>query len=350
MKKINKHIEIVSSTTSGLSSMIAKSRDAVHLVLAKHYSSVGVTIINTITDLEALVARKPDLVFLGMKFVPLDATLGINDQNKVWISQYLDAHAIAYTGSNQKAHQLELNKQLAKQRVLEAGLKTSPYQVIHYDQSQSIEDITLTFPLFVKPSNRGGGQGIDSASLVSNSDELAAKIQSITTTLQSDSLIEEYLPGREFSVAVLKAEHSSVLSTMPIELVADPDHRGTRILGSKVKSSNAEHVLEVVDPQIRAAVCTLAADVFYALGARDYGRIDIRLDDAGVAYFLEANLLPSLISGYGSFPKACELNAQLGYEAMILSIVRLAFDRGSSDIDEAVEIAGSVLLVAPVLG
>lgn len=72
---------------------------------------------------------------------------------------------------------------------------------------------------------------------------------------------------------------------------------------------------------------TLALASFHALGARDYGRIDIRLDSDGVANFLEANLIPSLISGYGSFPKACELNIGLEYEPMIISITELGLIR-----------------------
>jgi hypothetical protein len=51
------------------------------------------------------------------------------------------------------------------------------------------------------------------------------------------------------------------------------------------------------------------------------------LDKTGTPQFLEANLIPSLISGYGSFPKACVLNIDLDYEPMILSIVRLALMR-----------------------
>jgi hypothetical protein len=62
------------------------------------------------------------------------------------------------------------------------------------------------------------------------------------------------------------------------------------------------------------------------------------MDKFGIPHFLEANLLPSLIDGYGSFPLACKLNAMLEYEAMILAIVRLAFDRSTDDFDEVIKI------------
>ena len=85
----------------------------------------------------------------------------------------------------------------------------------------------------------------------------------------------------------------------------------------------------------------LALHVFHALGARDYGRIDIRLDGAGVPHFLEANLMPSILKDYGNFPKACMLNETIGYEESILRIVDLAFERSAD--------AQQVSLVRPAM-
>jgi D-alanine-D-alanine ligase len=330
MNKIDKHIEIVSSSVSSLSSMSDRSRRSIQATLSKYYTNVGITIVDDLASLKALVASNPDLVFLGMKFIPRSLELGINDPQKIWISRYLDAHKIAYTGSAQGAHKLDVNKQLAKQCVMNAGFRSSAYKIIHYDQSQSIKDIKLVYPMFVKPNNRGGGLGISSTSFVINTDQLSAKIASITTDLRSDSLIEEYLPGREFSVGILKSPSSSALSAMPIELVAGTDAQGISILGGDLKASNTEVVKEVTDRLTKRSVCELAINVFKALGARDYGRIDIRLDALGVPHFLEANLIPSLIDGYGSFPKTCAINANLKYDDMLLQIVNLGFARSST--------------------
>ncbi len=327
MVKINKHIEIVRSSDSRLSSMSQRSCSAILAVLAKHYSSVGVTIVNNQADLQAMVSKKPDLVFLGMKFIPVDSNLDQYGHAKIWVTQYLDDHHIAYTGSSQVAHELELNKPFAKQCALDAGLMTSPFYVARQNQPQNRDNMLLTFPLFIKPTNRGGGLGVDSFSVAHNFDELESKVMSITTNHQSDSLVEEYLPGREFSVAILKDKSSDEFSIMPIELIAPLDKHGARFLSSEVKSADAERNIEVTDKIIKTKITTLAIDVFRALGARDYGRIDIRLDKKGVPQFLEANLLPSLIKDYGNFPKACMMNIKLGYEPMILSIVNLALAR-----------------------
>jgi D-alanine-D-alanine ligase len=325
--KIDKHIEIVSSTVVSLSSMSKESRDAIRAVLAKHYTKVGITIVNDMDDLAKLVRKKPDLVFLGMKFVPRNPHLGSHDPQKIWLAHYLGSHGIAYTGSGHEAHNIELDKPQAKQRVLESGLKTSQYMVARIGDAPITENSVFGYPLFVKPTNRGGGLGIDSNSVVRNYAALQSKIASIFADLHSDALIEKYLSGREFSVAILKDELTSEYTAMPLELVAAQDDNGSRLLSAEVKSSNAEVVSMVTDQVIKTRVCSLATDVFHALGGRDYGRIDIRLDEFGEAHFLEANLLPSLISGYGSFPKACDMNIGLGYEEMINRIVRLGLAR-----------------------
>ncbi len=333
MIKRSKHIEIVRSTQPGLSSLSEESCRAIFAVLAKNYATVGVTIVNNLSDLQALVALRPDLVFLGMKFIPEDSELGLNDPKKIWVAKYLSENNIAHTGSSHIAHELELNKPLAKQRVVAAGLKTSPFFVAGKKWLESPGGTSLPYPLFVKPANRGGGVGIDSDSVGRDATALRSKVQSIAASLQADSLVEEYLPGREFSVAILKNSLTSEFAVMPIELIAKPDKHGVRVLSEEVKSANSEQAVEVADKAIRAKVSELAFDVFVALGARDYGRVDIRLDVSATPHFLEANLIPSLISGYGSFPKACVLNLGLDYEPMILNIINLGLAR-SMDVDK----------------
>ncbi|HSW37135.1 MAG TPA: hypothetical protein VLG37_02065 [Candidatus Saccharimonadales bacterium] len=308
-----------------------KSREAVLAVLAKHYKWVRITIVNDLSDLEALVARRPDLVFLGAKLVPVDRALGLNDPNKIWVAGYLDEHGIAYTGSNESAHRLEMDKTLAKQCVQQASLATSPFYVVSKNQPLTAEQIPLNFPVFVKPTSRGGGQGIDSQSVANNYAQLQAKVRSLAFELNSDALIEEYLPGREFSVAVLKDEASAEFAVMPIELIAPPDERGARLLSAKVKIADTERSIEVTDELIKSEICELAINSFHALGARDYGRIDIRLDNSGRPHFLEANLIPSLKRSDGNyFPKACALNLNLDYEEMTLAITRLGLARAQN--------------------
>lgn len=349
MIKSNKRIEIVRSTGYGLSSMSQYLCDAIFRVLNKHYAHVGVTIVNNYSDFELIAKKEPDLVFLGMKFVLKNPGFDLRDSEKLWISDYLDQLGIAYTGSARKAQEYGVDKSLAKQRILDSGFETAKFYVSSRSSTQA--GALLDFPLFVKPAGRGGGAGIDNDSVVYNSRQLEAKVRSVNANFQSDALVEAYLSGREFSVAVLKDEHSPGFRIMPIELTAQPNEQGERILSGQVKSANTEQAWEIVDMAVKSKVSKLAMDCFTALGARDYGRIDIRMDEAGIPHFLEANLLPNLGEGYGSFPKACVINLGLDYEDMILSITRLGLKRNQLiDDSKAEPIADlAVLPVLPIL-
>jgi D-alanine-D-alanine ligase len=323
MSKINKSIEVVASTTHELNSMTTASRSGIQTVLLQQYSNVRITIINNLADLESLALRAPDLVFLGMKYVR-----GI-DSEKIWLSEYLDSKGITYTGSGHPAIRLELDKQLAKQRILDMGLSTPRFQIFIHNSSVIEQDVNLKYPVFIKPSNRGGGAGVDENSLAYNLNDLQSKVTSLSQVLQADALVEEFLPGREFSVGILKKIDSDEYHVMPLELIAPASTNGERFLSSQVKSADTETHQAITDLRLKAQVSDLALNAFNALGARDYGRIDIRLAADGTPHFLEANLLPSLLSGYGNFPKACMLNLQMAHQDAILRIVQLALRRSA---------------------
>ena len=318
--KSDKHIEIVRSTTKSLSSLSQVSCDAIFEVLARHFTSVGVSVVNDPAGLKSVVDSQPDLVFLGMEYI----TTG---QGKIWLGEFLDEHRIAYTGSNKSAHLLGRSKPEAKQKIQRANLSTADFCVVSQWQVLDEADFALNYPVFVKPSNGGGGYGVDSDSVVYNFDQLRRKVEIVTKVLRADALIETYLPGREFSVAILKNKYDDDYLVMPIELIAPADKNGERMLSGRVKHADAEIALAITDEVLKSQINELALASFVALGARDYGRIDIRLSLDGTPHFLEANLIPCLIRNYGSFPKACVINTGLEYEAMILQIVALGLTR-----------------------
>lgn len=327
--KINKHIAIVRSSKPRLSSLSTKSCESLFKLLSLHYVNVSICIIDNIFDLQSLVNKNPDLVFMGMKYV-----LGLSGEDKVWISEYLNEHGIPHTGSSREAIELEQNKPLAKQRVLDAGLKTSAFATVKMGDSFQQKGSLLRFPLFVKPPDLGAGLGINEKSVVTNQSELNERILSLKTLYNSDALIESFLSGPEYSVAILKDHSSDKLLAMPLELKPAPNTRGHCVLSNKLKVAVLETpAVPVADPKVKNSLVELATGVFLALGACDYGRIDIRMDSSGVPHFLEANLIPCLIKGSGNFPKACLMNIGMDYDEMILHIVRLGFGRSERPIE-----------------
>ncbi len=323
-KKTRAYIEIVGSTNPRLNAMAEDSRLSILATLRKRYTKVRITIVNDMADLDRLVAKNPDLVILGMKLVLTEPEKGYEDSQKVWLSDYLEQHDISFTGSGTEALTLEFDKQDAKQQVTEAGLESSAYFISPLDRPRFQH--SLTFPLFVKPSNRGDSKGIDEFSVVSTSSELNAKIRSIHRDCGSDALIEEYLPGREFSVAVIRQSGSGELLAMPVEILAEADRKGNRFLSAAIKEADSERVLPVHDQELKNNLNELAVGVFTALGSRDYGRIDLRLNSSGKPSFIEANLMPGL-SNHGYLSKCFALNKGIGYEDMISAITSLGFGR-----------------------
>ncbi|HET8991863.1 MAG TPA: hypothetical protein VFN31_02410 [Candidatus Saccharimonadales bacterium] len=225
------------------------------------------------------------------------------------------------------AYEFGRNKPQAKQRIQASGLDSADFLVIAQGQEFTDQDISLNYPLFIKPTNRGGGLGIDSQSVVHNFEQLKAKVITITGQFKGDALIEQYLAGREFSVAILKDYETHEYHVLPLELIAPEDECGNRILSGKVKRLNVESANTIKDAKLKDLISNFALSCFHSLSARDFGRIDIRLSRSGNPSFLEANLIPSLISGYGSFPKACVLNIGLEHDDMIMNIVKLGLSR-----------------------
>lgn len=100
---------------------------------------------------------------------------------------------------------------------------------------------------------------------------------------------------------------------------------------------------------MRRQIAELGKAVYAALGARDYGRIDIRMDSLGKPNFIEANLTPGIANNdfVSYFTRACELNQDMTYESMILRIVEIGLAR-STDIGEDILEFDKPSLVIPV--
>ncbi len=321
----NLHIEIARTDNPEFSSMNRTSCASICDVLKRHYSHVGVTMIDRISDLDALVAKDPDLVFLGMKRIP-----AADYADDIWLSEYLASRGIEFIGSPSTAVEFELNKQHAKTVVQRAGLPTAEFFTSLPGEHVDRASLPLDFPLFVKPLHSGGGEGIAADSVVRTYAEFKHKISSIHTKFRSASLVEQYLSGREFSVAILgNAGHDQLI--MPIEIVTGANAAGDRVLGYTVKNNpELERVTAIANVATRYLISTLAKNIFEALGARDVGRIDIRMDADGDGHFLEANLVPGLSTDNSYFFDAYRLNQGGNYEDMILRIVEVGLGTDES--------------------
>lgn len=283
----------------------------VHEILSSFYYDVSITQINTQNDLELLAARRPDLVFSGVKYFSFGA-------HELWLNDFLDLHGIAYIASGRAALDNEHDKARAKHIMQKAGIATAQYFQTAPGEHPTAASVPIAYPLFVKPVTGGDSRGVDANSVVHDFESFQRKVLDIHETQKSRSLVETYLSGREYSVGILEDATSGTLRVMPIEIIAAPNQNGDRILDYDIKKQDAETVEPVTDMVIHARLGDLAKAAFRALDGKSLGRIDIKMNQDNVPHFVEANLMPGLRKGY--FYRGCMLNLNMSYEEMILMI------------------------------
>ena len=236
----------------------------------------------------------------------------------------LEAFNIPYTFSDPLVCAVTLDKAVAK-RILQAqGLNTAGFHVVRSESD--VDDVKLPFPLFAKPIAEGTGKGIDRASRISNAAELRGVCQMLLLKYSQPVLIEEYLPGREYTTAILgTGADAKVLGTM--EVCIRPN-ANTEIYTFEVKENYTHYVDYHIPPRTpeTEAVETLALDAYRALELRDAGRVDIRLDAKGVPSFMEVNPLPGLNPHHSDLPIIAGL-VGVSYKDIIGSIITSAMNR-----------------------
>ena len=315
--KINKSIEIVIVHNPGKKNFhqdnvgIILEENKILKILSKRYTDVSITKIDNKKDLDRLLKRKPDLVFSGVKY------FNFNDK-KVWLNDCLEAYDIPYIASSRTALDNESDKNLAKKLVLKAKIKTADFFVTEPDQHQHESSIPISFPLFIKPVKGGDSRGIDSNSIVYNFLSFKKKVLEIKTKHNLSSLVETYLPGKEYSVGIFQDSINGTLRAMPIEIIIKKNINGHCILDFDVKKDDEEKVIAVTNKKIFRNLSELAKKAFKALGGKSLGRIDIKMNHQGVPHFMEANLMPGLRKGY--FYRSCLLNLDMNYDDMIFNI------------------------------
>ena len=288
--------------------------------IEKQGHSIRISVCKTKGDLDAVAKRNPDLVILAVKYVMTEGG------EEIWLSEFFENDQINYSGSSRAVLEFDSSKTLAKKHLRNAGVKTAEYFLAFPGEYANQSDLPVQFPLFIKPPGAANGNGVDDASFVTDMSQYGKKIESLFDIYGVPALVEEYLDGREFTVAVFIDTTGSLIAS-PIEIVPPPSGPGLRILGERVKKDDSEELLRIDDTELKNVLNELAVSVFEKLGVRDYGRIDIKTDNSGLCYFMEANLVPGMTRGSSYFPRACEIASEIGYDRLIEVIVARCLDR-----------------------
>ncbi len=195
------------------------------------------------------------------------------------------------------------------------------------EKIEDAESNSLQFPMIVKPISEGSGKGIYTSSFVHSKSELKREIERITSEYNQAALVEEFLPGREFTVAILGNDGDA--KVLPaIEMRYDKYPEGTAPLYSyeaKWILDTKENEFDVFDcpadisKELEERINKVCLDTYRVLRCRDWSRIDLRLAKNGEPNIIEINPLPGIIpdpNENSSFPKAARA-AGIEYNDMI---------------------------------
>jgi D-alanine-D-alanine ligase len=202
------------------------------------------------------------------------------------------------------------------------------------------------FPVFVKPIHEGSSKGITEANYCENQEQLQAQVEFLLDRYQQPVLIEEYLPGAEFTCAVLgNGNDARVLPIVGMNFEALPNG-ALPVYGFEAKCiwDRPEKPLEIfecparITEELRSTIENVVLRAYRVLGCRDWSRIDVRLDASGKPNVVEVNPLPGILpnpADNSCFPKAARA-AGMSYDELIQACLVHAAERQGIELDAAV--------------
>jgi D-alanine-D-alanine ligase len=264
--------------------------------------------------IEALGAgKKWDLVF--------NIAEGLyGDGRESVVPAILDQYKIPYVFSGPVIMGISLNKHLTRLIVSAAGVPVSPGMLI--SSLEDVEKCDLQYPLFIKPVSEGTGKGITEKSFINSKSELKQRVEYLINRFNQPALVEEYLPGREFTVGVIGAGDEAVaIGGMEIECKDNLPY------SVEFKENYQIYCKYLPMPQEFTEECkSVALNVWKALGGVDAGRVDIKADRNGRMCFMEVNPLAGLHPIHSDLPILSRLTG-IKYQTLMEMIMKSAIKR-----------------------
>jgi D-alanine-D-alanine ligase len=282
---------------------------------------------------ERLRDAKPDIVFNIA-----EGQHGVN--REAHVPAICEFFRIPYSGSDPLTLSLCLDKARAKETLSYHGIPTPRFFVVR-DMAdlaaRAGKEPSLPLPLFAKPIHEGSSKGITERNFCRTVAELDAQVAFLLETYGQPVVVEEYLPGAEFTCAVLgNGRTAKVLPIVGMNFESLPDG-ALPIYGFEAKWiwDRPERPLKMfdcpadIDAALARAIERVTLDAYAALGCRDWSRIDVRLDASGEPNLVEVNPLPGILpnpADNSCFPKAARA-AGMSYDELIQSCLKLAAAR-----------------------
>lgn len=252
-----------------------------------------------------------------------EGTAGRNRESQV--PMLLELKGIPYVGADALTLGITLDKVVAKQLFIAEGIPTARYFVA--DGTGDLEkQNTIGYPMIVKTIHEGSSKGISQDSRVENFEGLKRQVQLINAVYKQPALVEEFIKGTEFTVAVLGNEPPRAMPIVQVSIDGDTNLGDEFYTFERISSSALQYVCPAkISAELTRKIQDLAVRVYQCVGCRDFGRVDFRVDQKGNPYVLEINPLPSLDpqDSFSIFPKVVGSS----YDAVLNQVLGFALTR-----------------------
>lgn len=256
-----------------------------------------------------LVHNRPDMVFNI-------AEGGGSRDRESFVPAICAMIGIPFTGSDAVALGVTMDKGLAKDIARSAGIRTTDHVICR--EMPSVEP-SFGFPVFVKPAWDGSSRGVFRDALVKGMDALRERVNRILADYRQPAIVEPYLAGRDFCVAIIGNSPPAVLVSCEVLLGHEDNipffsYEYKRLDTDRLDMHPAVPLCDIHEMEQSALV------LWDRLGLRDYARFDFRTDASGKPFLLEINALPGLSPVSGIFIRQASASG-LSYSAVIEKIM-----------------------------
>jgi D-alanine-D-alanine ligase len=267
--------------------------------------------------------EKIDKLSVDIVFNISEGMYGRNRESQVPI--LLEMAGIPFVGADPLTLSMTLDKIMAKKIFIATGIPTPRFfEVKSVDNLMNTDH--LRFPLIVKPRFEGSSKGLTDDSRVKNSEELKKQIEHIINAYKQPALVEEFISGSEFTVAIVGNEPVEVMPIVQIKIDGRLKLNDKFYTFARITSDRLEYICPArINKDLKKKIQELALKTYNAVECRDFGRVDFRVDKEGKPYVLEINPLPSLSTEDVFMVVAKEMG--ISYEEMIGRILNSALKR-----------------------
>jgi len=267
--------------------------------------------------------EKIDNLNVDIVFNISEGLSGRNRESQVPI--LLEMAQIPFVGADALTLALTLDKVMAKKVFIADKIPTPKFFEVKNPESLSNTD-HLKFPLIVKPRFEGSSKGLSENSRVENIDELKKQAEYIIKSYNQPALVEEFISGQEFTVALTGNEEPQALPVVQIKIDGKLKLNDKFYTFARITSDRLEYICPAkINQELKDKISELAVKTYKAVECCDFGRVDFRVDAQGNVYVLEINPLPSL-STEDVFPLVAK-EIGLTYNEIIGKILKTALER-----------------------